>query len=130
MYSIGDLVMATALDISHPALSKKEIDKSYHFLVSSRITASANGWMDWMIAYQSADHDNLIVNWMPIEINGKRYQDEKYGNPNYFDVGTYFNIYVAFEFIHKIKVKLIVGVDNTNMTKIHSVVEEMIKKKS
>ena len=29
MYSIGDLVMATALDISHPALSKKEIDESF-----------------------------------------------------------------------------------------------------
>ena len=46
MYSIGDLVMATALNISHPALSKKEIDESYLFLVSSRIPASANSWTD------------------------------------------------------------------------------------
>ena len=66
---------------------------------------------------------------MPIEINGKRYQDEKDGNPNYADVGTYFNMFVTFDFIHKSKVKLIFGADNTNMTKMNSFVEETIQKK-
>ena len=66
---------------------------------------------------------------MPIEINGKRYQDEQYGNPNYADIGTYFNIYVAFDFIHKSKVKLIVGADNTDITKMNIFVEELIQKK-
>ena len=65
---------------------------------------------------------------MSIEINSKQYQDEKDGNPNYADVGTHFNIYVAFDFTHKSKVKLIVGTDNTNMTKMNSFVEEMIQK--
>ena len=40
----------------------------------------------------------------------------------------YFNIYIAFDFIHKVKLKLIVGADNTDMTKMNSFVEELIKK--
>ena len=66
-------------------------------------------WADSFTNSVLVNHNNFIINWMPIEVHGIRYQDKKDENPTYSNISKYFNIYdITFDFIHKSKVNLIV----------------------
>ena len=65
LFEIGDLVMATAGDINHPALDDGSISPSYIFV------GCVTGWRKrkWACG-QTSDFHHVYVNWMNIKANG------------------------------------------------------------
>ena len=121
LFEIGDLVMATAGDINHPACDDNSISTSYIFV------GCVTGWRErkWACGL-SSDFDHVFVNWMNIEVNGMRYQDYKDGNPLYDDNCRLFNIFVNYDFVHGSKLNILAGTAESKVGKVNEFLEELI----
>lgn len=123
----GDLVMATALDIGHPALEYDHIGPSYvYFGVVKYFTYTkwqGSGEDDSWEGYLK-DHERLKITWMTIQRSERRYIDSSGGIVKDAMPGTDF--WVDIPPVHKNIVKLIAKRNSSDLSMVNGFLRKAI----
>ena len=126
----GDLVMATAGEIGHPALEYGAIAKSYIFFGIVKYfnyekwdkCGEDGSWEEYV-----KRTERVTVNWMTIEEGCRRYIDRN--SPKPIDPISDYDVYVDVSPVLKDKVKVIAKRNSSDLHKINGFLKKAINKK-